>query len=250
MTESFDPSQYLQQMASMRSSFGGPPTITTQISFGSKRQAYSPLSTRNTSDGAASPGQGQSTAFEKGFDDAIDKKMLAEKNDDERKKREQEADDALMKRFVDNTLKHLDKRSKAALKSAGVEHFFDYAHPLIHPIVANDYVGVMNVLQNVPIDGREEFVNKVDEVGGCPPIFYCLESHQLEILQLLLDYGADVNARNDLRNTPLHIACLRTQRRAVRALIFHGADAMVENSGFEKAHKVRTRRRTHIASTC
>jgi len=45
-----------------------------------------------------------------------------------------------------------------------------------------------------------------------------------EFIQLLIEYGADVNAQNDLGQTPLHIAFSRGDVEVVRCLIQAGAD--------------------------
>ena len=46
-----------------------------------------------------------------------------------------------------------------------------------------------------------------------------------EILELLLDFGADANQRGINDYTPLHMAVAERQRTAVEILLSHGADA-------------------------
>lgn len=69
-------------------------------------------------------------------------------------------------------------------------------------------------------------------------VYHALTPERLEVLQLLIDYGADVTARNDKRNTPMHVACALNNRKAVRLLIFAGADIMASNWAQEKPYQV------------
>uniref|UniRef100_A0A0G4FY64 Uncharacterized protein n=1 Tax=Chromera velia CCMP2878 TaxID=1169474 RepID=A0A0G4FY64_9ALVE len=45
-----------------------------------------------------------------------------------------------------------------------------------------------------------------------------------EITKVLLDAGADVNARNEMMDTPLHTACVSASHECVRLLCTAGAD--------------------------
>ena len=45
-----------------------------------------------------------------------------------------------------------------------------------------------------------------------------------DVMQFLLQHGADIHARDNALNTPLHIAASYGHTNAVRVLITHGAD--------------------------
>ena len=54
---------------------------------------------------------------------------------------------------------------------------------------------------------------------------------ELYTMQLLIDAGADVNARNEENETPLGFACAWTQWRAAELLIQNGADVNAVEDG-------------------
>jgi ankyrin repeat protein len=60
----------------------------------------------------------------------------------------------------------------------------------------------------------------------------------VDCLQLLLDYGADPQWLTEERNTTLHEACARSNKRAIKMLIFHGADMAIENVGYHKCFQM------------
>lgn len=69
----------------------------------------------------------------------------------------------------------------------------------------------------IKIDGS--LVNKTD-VGGWIPLHWAAEYNQLEICQLLIDCGSDINATDNFGNTPLHFC----KDNMVRVLFLeHGA---------------------------
>jgi len=50
-----------------------------------------------------------------------------------------------------------------------------------------------------------------------------------EIMNLLISYGADVNARDEHQSTPLHQAAMLNNIEAAKALVEHGADIFAKN---------------------
>jgi len=65
--------------------------------------------------------------------------------------------------------------------------------------------------------------------GGCTALFCaCMNvaggDKRPETVRLLLEAGADVNARNNFDAVPLHRACYRGHESIVRLLLDHGAD--------------------------
>jgi ankyrin repeat protein len=56
-----------------------------------------------------------------------------------------------------------------------------------------------------------------DETNGCKRV-------NLAIIDLLIQYGASVNAQDDRGTTPLHVACYNNDISIMRHLISLGAD--------------------------
>ena len=50
------------------------------------------------------------------------------------------------------------------------------------------------------------------------------EKENAEMIQVLLEHGADMTSRDDTRSAPLHLASSNASPRLVRLLIEHGAD--------------------------
>src|SRR4051794_16402256 len=60
--------------------------------------------------------------------------------------------------------------------------------------------------------------------SGLTPLYPAVVSNKIEVVKVLVDYGADVNARNDKAWTPLHSAVLANKVEAVKFLVECGAD--------------------------
>jgi ankyrin repeat protein len=58
------------------------------------------------------------------------------------------------------------------------------------------------------------------------------------IVALLLDFGADVNAKNVGGNTPLHVAATRNSKESVKWLLKRGARIDIENVSGKTAYEV------------
>ena len=76
--------------------------------------------------------------------------------------------------------------------------------------------------------------SSVDQQGnaGSSPLHSAAGSYDLEMVQVLLDYGIDVNVRNDYGSTPLAYtgqSQFSNDPRVVRLLLDHGADPNVSN---------------------
>jgi len=78
---------------------------------------------------------------------------------------------------------------------------------------------------------------------GQTPLHQALESglqfwgYYLELTQVLLDYGADVNAQNDDGSTPLHLACCQGFLEVAELLLKFGADIRkLDNDGLTPLH--------------
>mmetsp|Transcript_30069 Transcript_30069/g.58888 ORF Transcript_30069/g.58888 Transcript_30069/m.58888 type:complete len:306 (+) Transcript_30069:27-944(+) len=96
---------------------------------------------------------------------------------------------------------------------------------------------VKELIWAVPIQDRCEFVNQITQEGKTA-VMLCLDVEQVDMLQDLLDYGADPNALDFKRFTPLHFACLKMNKRAIKLLIQYGADISIENTEYNKCHQM------------
>ncbi|XP_014668975.1 PREDICTED: SH3 and multiple ankyrin repeat domains protein 3-like [Priapulus caudatus] len=57
-------------------------------------------------------------------------------------------------------------------------------------------------------------------------------------LDLLLFYGAEMNAKNASGNTPLHVCCINNQDSCARLLLFRGADKNAQNFANQTPYQV------------
>lgn len=72
---------------------------------------------------------------------------------------------------------------------------------------------LLSVNAKIVFDGQDE-----------PTLIKATHSGKFEIVQMLLNAGADINIKNDLDETPLHIAAQRNDLEMVRMLVRAGAD--------------------------
>jgi uncharacterized protein len=70
-----------------------------------------------------------------------------------------------------------------------------------------------------------------EATDGFPAVYAALSSNRAdrhELIELLLERGADPDARGFNDYTPLHVAVQQRDERAMRLLLTHGADASVK----------------------
>ncbi|XP_038061254.1 ankyrin repeat domain-containing protein 17-like isoform X2 [Patiria miniata] len=60
--------------------------------------------------------------------------------------------------------------------------------------------------------------------GDCTPLMEAASAGHVDIVKLLIDYGADVNAQSSAGNTPLMYACSGGHEEAVKVLLDHEAN--------------------------
>lgn len=72
---------------------------------------------------------------------------------------------------------------------------------------------------------------------GLTPLHVAVDSQRLDLVELLVDRGSDVNARSDSGRTPLHEAVLRSELPPLLCLVFAGADlGAVDQDGMTPLH--------------
>lgn len=96
-------------------------------------------------------------------------------------------------------------------------------NPPLHRAIERGYLDMINALLQVGADTEAKskgcLATSLHRAVICSPKLY-----KLEIIQTLLDAGADIEARDWQQQTPLHIAVLRNESEVVRLLLNAGAD--------------------------
>ena len=75
-----------------------------------------------------------------------------------------------------------------------------------------------------------EFPNQLcNEVDRATPLHFAVLANKLENVKMLLRYGANVNHKDSLGNTAMHLAVANQNLRIVKALEEFGAQATIRN---------------------
>ena len=109
--------------------------------------------------------------------------------------------------------------------------------PLFQYAVDGRAESVLSYIASIPIHDRLEAVNCYDGSGNTP-LMYALVDGKQACLELLLDYGCDVNGVNERRNCPLHLAVHHGWKRAIHTLIDYGANIKQENWEHQQPHQM------------
>ncbi|MGD8786095.1 MAG: ankyrin repeat domain-containing protein [Phycisphaerales bacterium] len=94
-------------------------------------------------------------------------------------------------------------------------------------------------------DGKYETIKtllghgaKVDhkkDGDGSTALHYAAMYSGKEVMNLLISYGADVNARDEYQSTPLHQAAMRNNIEAAKVLVEHGVDIFAKRYASEES---------------
>ena len=109
--------------------------------------------------------------------------------------------------------------------------------PLFHLVLEGRADGVLAHIASIPIHERLEAVNCYDGSGNSP-LMYALQDGRQAVLELLLDYGCDVNGANERRNSALHLAVHHQWKRCVSTLIEYGCNIKSENWEHQQPHQM------------
>ena len=94
----------------------------------------------------------------------------------------------------------------------------------------------LNVLEHAIVESSVAFIRRLLELGadpnyeslvGFPSLLHALggsSDEKYELLELLIEFGADVEQRGNNDFTPLHLAATLDDDRAIAILLAHGAD--------------------------
>ena len=106
---------------------------------------------------------------------------------------------------------------------------------ILHIAAQFSYIDLVDKLLNiVDVDGNLLSPNARDSKGATALHL----TSSVEVISLLLEYGAKVNSRDLEGNTPLHVMCHTGNLEAIRILLSHQADLVAENN--EKALPVHS----------
>jgi ankyrin repeat protein len=72
-------------------------------------------------------------------------------------------------------------------------------------------------------------VNPKRKINCRTPLYYACQKGSIEIVQLLLNYKADVNVQDENGDTPLYSACLNKHPEIVKLLINNNANVNAQN---------------------
>jgi ankyrin repeat protein len=100
---------------------------------------------------------------------------------------------------------------------------FFHGH-LIDAIAKGDEVAVQHIL-NIGAS-----VNKPDDNGFHPIHWASLSQETESLIPFLLSKGAEIDAKNNIGQTPLHLVCMNGGSFGAACLLHQGADANVQTS--------------------
>jgi cell division protein FtsB len=109
-----------------------------------------------------------------------------------------------------------------------------YGQTQLHFCAENGFTSSVKRLLSI----RNINVNVKDDWDGSKPLHYAAANGRVEIARLLLQNGADVNAKDRWDRTPLHDAAFQGQVDILHLLVENGADLEAEDDeGWRALHK-------------
>lgn len=91
------------------------------------------------------------------------------------------------------------------------------------------------ILKLVPNNKKKDYINIKSSIGGYSALFAAIQSNDEEMVQLLIDAGADVNILDHNNSTPLMKAASHGWTGIVKLLLQKGADISIKNNQGETA---------------
>lgn len=85
------------------------------------------------------------------------------------------------------------------------------------------------ILKLVPADKKKDYVNAKNSSYNATALFYAIQSNNKEMVELLLNAGADINEKTRFDNTPLMMAAEDGYKGIVKLLLQEGADISIKN---------------------
>jgi ankyrin repeat protein len=106
-----------------------------------------------------------------------------------------------------------------------------YGNPL-QAAAAKGHEEIVEILLNtegINVNEKGKYLSWLGDEADGTPLYLASEGGYINIVKLLLDRGADIDAKVDLWGTALTIAAVSNQEEVVRLLLERGADVNVEN---------------------
>ena len=103
---------------------------------------------------------------------------------------------------------------------------FHGTHWIVHAVCSGNLKSVLWMIE-------KQVATRVASEDGFPPLIACIDvdsEDRYEILAALIAAGADVNARGVNGWTPLHLAAIRDDERAMHMLLIAGADPSIRTN--------------------
>ena len=94
----------------------------------------------------------------------------------------------------------------------------DFPDKVLNSIRTNDVSGVEDAL------GKKVTITSVNSAGNTLLHDACSNDSRKDVAKMLINKGSDVNAKNNLGYTPLHIAALNGSSEIIKLLLENGAD--------------------------
>lgn len=137
-----------------------------------------------------------------------------------------------------NSIKRLNSNSKYFMDTYKKSHDYNHNKKLFHAVIANDYKIVTELLDSSMYD-----VNCYDDKQRTCLHIACSRGY-IEIVRLLLEYGANPNIRDCVSNLPIHLAIISSHVPVVTLLLEAGADIhSLDTNGKTVLHLAGTRLR-------
>ncbi len=126
-------------------------------------------------------------------------------------------------------LKKHSLKLREDLELSDAEKIKQYHAMLYARIERHDHSAIREILNMAP-----NLINSKDQSGLTPLMFAC-EEENLEIINLLLSSGADIETTNDDHETPLLFSVMGRNAKITATLLEHGASLSAKNNDDENA---------------
>ena len=120
-----------------------------------------------------------------------------------------------------------------------IDYVIDYVRDFEKDAKIIGLAGVCDTLQLKQLISSEKLhVNDKMRAGGFTALHIAVVEGELNNARILLEAGADINAKNSFGETPLHRAVITENIKVLEFLISNGADInALKNRGFTPLHK-------------
>lgn len=117
-------------------------------------------------------------------------------------------------------------RGLICIDELGMERMGNLDYVYVDSVGVACFLGYINVVNILICEGYN--INNSMYFGNTALHIACMRSNIL-LMKYLINRGADVNVSNEFGNTPLHIACINKNSKAVLELVNKGANVMAFN---------------------